>query len=184
MKRHPDGRLRLSCDAIVFDCDGVLVYSRPAVEAAWRQLCLEFSLDAAAVLPTIHGVRSVDTLAAWLPKSTARMAERRLEDLEVATAGDVEAVSGAAALTALLPFDRWGVATSGARRLAIARLEAAGIVVPAVLVGGGDVPRGKPFPDPYLRAAAALGVDPARTVVFEDTPALAGGSIELTIPSG
>ena len=35
---------------------------------------------------------------------------------------------------------------------------------------GQDMPRPKPFPDMYLRAAAALGVDPADCVVVEDSP--------------
>ena len=38
-----------------------------------------------------------------------------------------------------------------------------------VIVGGDDVSRGKPFPDPYLRAAELLGVDPKDCVAFEDS---------------
>jgi sugar-phosphatase len=37
------------------------------------------------------------------------------------------------------------------------------------IIGGEDVTRGKPDPEPYLRAAAALGVDPAGCLVFEDS---------------
>ena len=39
-----------------------------------------------------------------------------------------------------------------------------------LVLGGDDVPRPKPFPDPYLRAAETLGVDIARCVVIEDSP--------------
>ena len=39
-----------------------------------------------------------------------------------------------------------------------------------LVLGGDDVPRPKPFPDPYLRAAEMLGVDIARCVVIEDSP--------------
>jgi beta-phosphoglucomutase-like phosphatase (HAD superfamily) len=37
-----------------------------------------------------------------------------------------------------------------------------------VLVSGQDVTRGKPDPEPYLLAAACLGVPPGQCVVFED----------------
>jgi beta-phosphoglucomutase-like phosphatase (HAD superfamily) len=37
------------------------------------------------------------------------------------------------------------------------------------IIGGEDVSRGKPDPEPYLRAAAAIGVDPRRCLVFEDS---------------
>ena len=40
-----------------------------------------------------------------------------------------------------------------------------------VEVTGDDVAHGKPAPDLFLKAAAVLGVDPARCVVFEDAPA-------------
>ncbi|WP_369068979.1 HAD family hydrolase [Kineococcus terrestris] len=40
----------------------------------------------------------------------------------------------------------------------------------AVVVAGDEVERGKPAPDPYLRAAERLGVDPAACVALEDSP--------------
>jgi sugar-phosphatase len=53
----------------------------------------------------------------------------------------------------------------------VARLEAAGIPVPDVLVTAEQVAEGKPAPEGYLRAAALLGVDPAEALVLEDAPA-------------
>jgi beta-phosphoglucomutase len=40
----------------------------------------------------------------------------------------------------------------------------------AVVVSGDDSPRPKPDPEPYLRAAAGLGVSPARCLVVENAP--------------
>src|SRR5690606_11388761 len=37
-----------------------------------------------------------------------------------------------------------------------------------VLVCAGDTPKGKPYADPFLKAAELLGVQPERCVVFED----------------
>jgi HAD superfamily hydrolase (TIGR01509 family) len=39
-----------------------------------------------------------------------------------------------------------------------------------VIVGGDDVTRGKPHPEPYLTAAAALGQQPANCLALEDSP--------------
>jgi sugar-phosphatase len=78
------------------------------------------------------------------------------------------------------------VVTSGGRELAAQRLAAVRFPAPEILVTGDDVEHGKPDPEPYLRAAAALGVPPGRCVVVEDAPAgvLAGqraGMIVLAV---
>jgi sugar-phosphatase len=66
--------------------------------------------------------------------------------------------------------------TSGVRDLAYARLAAAGLPIPGAVVTADDVTNGKPAPEPYLRGAALIGIDPSRCVVFEDAPAgLAAG---------
>jgi mannitol-1-/sugar-/sorbitol-6-phosphatase len=51
-----------------------------------------------------------------------------------------------------------------------ARLAAAGLPVPAVLVPAEAVAVGKPDPEGYLQAAAALGRDVRRCLVVEDSP--------------
>ena len=55
--------------------------------------------------------------------------------------------------------------------LATARLRAAGLAVPAVLVTPERLSRGKPDPEGYLLAARELGAAPAECVVLEDAPA-------------
>jgi beta-phosphoglucomutase-like phosphatase (HAD superfamily) len=59
------------------------------------------------------------------------------------------------------------------------------ITIPKVCVTADDnrLMRGKPFPDPFLLAAADLGIDPKRSVIFEDSPSgiraavAAGGTV-------
>jgi HAD superfamily hydrolase (TIGR01509 family) len=56
-----------------------------------------------------------------------------------------------------------------------------------VSVTGDEVTNGKPDPEPYLAAAAALGVDPGSCVAIEDSPtgvasALAAGCVTLGVP--
>ncbi|POX51735.1 HAD family phosphatase [Streptomyces sp. Ru72] len=58
----------------------------------------------------------------------------------------------------------------------------------ALTVAGDEVERTKPFPDPYLRAAAGLGADPTRCAVVEDTltgvtAAEAAGCRVVAVPS-
>jgi HAD superfamily hydrolase (TIGR01509 family) len=57
-----------------------------------------------------------------------------------------------------------------------------------VIIGGDDVSRGKPFPDPYLKAAEMLGVRPEDCVAFEDSntglrSAEAAGTKAVGIPN-
>jgi sugar-phosphatase len=61
--------------------------------------------------------------------------------------------------------------TSALHNPARERLRVIGIEPPDVVVAAEDVHHGKPHPEGYLAAAAALGLDPARCVVFEDTDA-------------
>jgi sugar-phosphatase len=77
-------------------------------------------------------------------------------------------VPGAAELTGNIPAGRWAVVTSGNRILARARLSAAGIVEPDVLITADDVSSGKPDPEGYLAAARRIKAAPERSVVLED----------------
>ena len=56
-----------------------------------------------------------------------------------------------------------------ARELAVAPATTGIPGAAALLVAAEDVDRGKPAPDPYLRAARLLGRDPRDCVVFEDS---------------
>ncbi|MDQ1007819.1 HAD superfamily hydrolase (TIGR01509 family) [Streptomyces sp. V4I23] len=94
-----------------------------------------------------------------------------IDRLEVEAAATTTALGGAGTLLESLSRDRWAVVTSGVTVLARARLAAAGLPAPPVLITADDVSQGKPAPDGYRTAAANLGVDPARTVVFEDSTA-------------
>lgn len=73
----------------------------------------------------------------------------------------LEALAGAGVPCALVTMSYRSLAETVARVLPGAF---------AVVVAGDEVERGKPAPDPYLRAAELLGVDPARCVVLEDSP--------------
>jgi HAD superfamily hydrolase (TIGR01509 family) len=167
--------------AVLLDMDGTLVDSDAAVERAWTLWAAEHGVDPAAALRIAHGAPAATTVRRLLPHlgdeaiavSAARQLAPQYDDLV-----DVRPLAGAHDLLAVLDHLGlpWAVVTSADARLAEARLGAAGIV-PPVLVTADDVPRGKPDPDPFLAGAAALGVEPVRCLVVEDSAAgLAAGS--------
>jgi sugar-phosphatase len=158
-------------EVILFDCDGVLVDSRELGERAWIAWATAHELDPAVVLDGIHGRRSVDTVARFVAPEAVADAVAELDALELAGAAETTAIPGAAELLPALPRDRWAVVTSAPPALARARLGAARLPLPAVLITGADVSAGKPAPDGYLAAAAALGVAASAAIVVEDTPA-------------
>jgi sugar-phosphatase len=163
--------VRFRVEAILFDIDGTLVDSTGAVERTWRTWAATYGLDAEEILRVCHGRRSEDTIADFLPAEQHAAAVAELEELELADLDDVIALPATQELLPALPRHRWAAVTSGSRRLMEARLAAAGLPVPEVLVSAEDVSAGKPDPEGYLKAAAALGYDIARCLVVEDSPA-------------
>jgi sugar-phosphatase len=91
--------------------------------------------------------------------------------MEMDARGSIVAVRGALETLQALHPHQWAVVTSAKHDLAEIRLRDAGLPVPELLIGSDDVQRGKPDPEGYLKAAAALGVAPEDCVVVEDTPA-------------
>ena len=161
----------LSCRAILFDLDGVLANSIPAVERAWRAWAERVGMDGDALMRVVHGRRAVDTVRAVAPSLDLAAELAWLERVEATDVAGVDALPGAAELLARLPADRWAVVTSGTRPVALARLRAAGLPEPPLLVAADEIRNGKPDPEGYLAAAARLGVPAAECLVIEDAPA-------------
>jgi HAD superfamily hydrolase (TIGR01509 family) len=169
--------------AVLSDLDGVLVDSAAAIDATWRRFAARHGLDAERVLALGHGRRTVDLVRLVAPHLDAEAEAARIEREEIELAADVRPLPGALELVASVPPERFAIVTSGTRPLAEARLRAAGLPLPRVLVTAEEVERGKPDPAGYLRAAALLGVDPAESLVLEDAPAgvAAGRAAGMTV---
>jgi sugar-phosphatase len=165
--------------AFLFDMDGTLINSIAVTERIWGAWAVRHGLDAASFLPTIHGVRSVDTIAHLaLPGVDPEMEALAITQAEISDMDGIIEVAGAARFLRSLPATGWGIVTSAPKALAIRRLAAAGIPLPPLLVTAEDVAAGKPNPDCYLLAARKLGVDASDCLVFEDASAgiLAGAA--------
>jgi len=157
--------------AILFDIDGTLVDSTPVVERSWRTWAREYDVDADAVMQVCHGRRTEDTAAEFVTRQQLAVAVARLQALELGDFDGVTALPGAREVLDGLPRGRWAAVTSGERALMTARLAAARLPIPETMICAEDVAVGKPSPEGYLRAAAALGFDATHCVVVEDAPA-------------
>jgi sugar-phosphatase len=161
---------KFPCAAILFDLDGVLVDSTGSVDRQWRAWAREHGIDEQTVIAIAHGVRSIEVIRAVAPHLDAQVEARKLEAREAADRG-ILVMPGAIDLIRTIPEDKWAVVTSGTRYLASARLKLAGMPAPKVMVAADDVVNGKPHPEPYLKGAELLRVNPAECLVIEDAPA-------------
>jgi len=159
------------CSAILFDLDGVLVDSTGSVGRQWRIWARERGIDEEKVIAIAHGVRALEVIRTIAPHLDAEAEVRSLEKREAADHDGVAVMPGAVDLVRSIPEGFWGVVTSGSRQLATARLQLAGIPLPKVMITADDVINGKPHPEPYLKGAEQLGVNPNECLVIEDAPA-------------
>jgi len=161
----------ITCSALLFDLDGVLIDSNPAVSRVWSAWAEERGFDPAEVVAHAHGRPSLATVRKYLPTADHEAENREVERREIKDVEGVVLLPGARELLQSLPPDRWTIATSCTRPLAEVRLRAAGLPVPERLVTSTDVTHGKPNPEPFLKAAAKLGFPASACVVLEDAPA-------------
>ena len=158
--------------AFLFDMDGTILSSIAAAERVWSRWARRHGLDVEAFLPTMHGKRGVDTIGQLnLPGIDVQAEADWVTEAEILDVGDIHPIAGAASFLASLPPERWTIVTSSPLPLAIRRLEAAGLTIPARLVTAEDITRGKPAPDGFLLAAERLGCAASDCLVFEDAPA-------------
>ena len=165
---------------MLFDCDGVLVDSEPITngvlrdmleEAGWKLSsaeCMRLFIgkavrDEAALIEEKTGRPLTDE---WLHEFRGRRNEGLAEGL-LPVRGAVEAVAQIHTL-----YQGRIACASGADRFKVElQLEKCGLMpyFKDRIFSGHELPRSKPAPDVYLAAAAALGVDPKRCAVVEDT---------------
>jgi mannitol-1-/sugar-/sorbitol-6-phosphatase len=162
--------IRIECSAMLFDMDGVLVDSTPAVARVWTTWALAHGFVPDQVVRQAHGRPSLATVRELLPDGDHLAENDWLEQAEIEDISDVVALPGALQLLSTISPQRWAVVTSATRALAEVRLRAAGLPVTRNLVTATDLQRGKPWPDPYLKGAEALRIAPADCVVVEDAP--------------
>jgi sugar-phosphatase len=157
---------------LLSDLDGVLVDSAPAIARVYRDWARRHGLDGDVVVATAQGRPAREVVAVCAPALDAAAESALIEAAHEADQDGVVAIAGAAELLATTPPERLAVVTSCSTALARSRFRAARLPQPCVCITADQVTRGKPDPEGYLRAAAALGAaDPRACVVLEDAPA-------------
>jgi len=160
-----------TCSAILFDLDGVLIDSTPAVTRVWTRWAIAHGFGPLELVRKAHGRPSIETIRDYLPHADHELENREIERNEIEDLQGIVTLPGARELLADLPADRWTIVTSCTHALAEVRLRAAGLPIPKRLVTADDVKKGKPDPEPYLKGAALLEVSARACVVVEDVPA-------------
>jgi sugar-phosphatase len=175
-----DKLLTVETKGLLFDMDGVLISSTGSVVRCWQRWCKLYGMPNAEQFQVPHGTRAVDIVRMLKPQwNEAQVAEglHAIEELELADTADLTVLPGVKELLERLPPERWAVVSSATRRLLVGRLAAAGLPVPARVISGDMVVRGKPDPEPYRRGAELLGFAPADCVVVEDAPSGVGAGV-------
>ncbi|MFS2224731.1 sugar phosphatase [Pantoea sp. B65] len=181
----------MKCKGFLFDLDGTLVDSLPAVERAWSNWGKRHGIDATEILDFIHGKQAITSLRHFMAGASEDEIQKEflaLEKIEAEDTDGIIALPGAMQLLATLDelAIPWAIVTSGSVPVASARRAATGLPEPEVLVTAERVTRGKPEPDAYLLGAQLLALEPEECVVVEDAGAgilsgLAAGSHVIAV---
>ncbi|MBD2794388.1 HAD-IA family hydrolase [Xenorhabdus sp. 42] len=158
----------IECKAILFDLDGTLVDSGPCIERLWYQWAQENHLDTKYVLSIIHGRTIEETLKLISSYFYNKHCVDDIKARAIVELSQVKSITGAIDFIKAIPASRMAIVTSGAKKISMQSIISAGIPVPETMITSEDISHGKPDPEPYLKAAGILGVQPSECLVFED----------------
>lgn len=183
-------------DGVIFDMDGLMFDTEPLWTAAWPEALGKFGLEVPEAMPDAmrgsSGESAYRIMRSFLGED-APVPEIWEEERAVAHRLLSQGVAKKPGLDELLEFLRaagvpMAIASSSSQEIIAMNLENGGVRDYFVhLVSGDDVERPKPDPQVFLLSAGRMGVDPARTLVLEDSlngvrAGAAGGFITVMVP--
>lgn len=159
--------VELNANFLIFDLDGTLVNTTPAVEHFWRTWAIEYGLDGDDILKTSHGRRSLDVIKEQLPHRPEMHTQEYVNYMEKdipANLGHMSTpIPGAQSLFTAIDEkcgshadNQWAICTSGSRGLASGWLKCCNWKEPIVFVTSDRCAKGKPNPFGYFTAAKTL----------------------------
>lgn len=163
-------------EAFLYDCDGTLANNMQLHKDAYVKIAAKYGID---LDPNL-----IEELAGWPTVKMAEEINRRYSaNLDPVTFGkEKSAIYVDEFIEKTQPIDfvvdhlkshigkvRIAVVSGGSRSTVSKTLTILGILpYIEIMVCAGETPKGKPYADPFLKAAELLGVDPKKCVVFED----------------
>jgi sugar-phosphatase len=160
--------------AIIFDLDGVIIDSNPAIVAFWNHWANHhgFELTQDMILQWVYGRKVTATIEGLFSFTTREQQEAIKEagyafDAAMHPTG-IEGVQDFVQALKVLDFPR-GVATSSHKERMEQMLQRIGLPNHfEYSITAHDVQKGKPDPEPYLKMAEKLSFAPSECLVFED----------------
>lgn len=189
------GTRRAPPEAVVFDCDGLLLDTEPlwtiGEERLFRRYGKVFDPDGKRALLGKSGAAAGRVLAGLLdqPGRDLALVAELLDEAEGAMAGATPMPGARALVDRLRGRLPLAAASNSPRRIIGPAFRSAGFGPEFdVVLTSDDVEHPKPAPDLYLEACRRLGVDPAGTIALEDSPtgvasARAAGLWVIGVPS-
>ncbi len=164
--------------AVLWDLDGTLADSREFHWRSWCDALAPFGLTITEEQFTqSFGKRNDEILPGWFGDRSTPALVREVADAkeslyrQFVAAEGLEPLPGAAAWVKRLHAEGWAqaIASSAPKANVDVMARALGLLpYMTALVGAEDVRQGKPAPDVFLTAAAAVGVSPDHCIVVED----------------
>jgi beta-phosphoglucomutase len=164
--------------ALLFDLDGTLVQTEPLHFAAFNLLLKPFgrSIDEEIFTRHISGQANPAIMGFLFPElgldDHRRLADEKETAFRRLAKAGVPATRGAAELIAWAHAQGLsvGLVTNAPRTNAEMMIEVLGLADRLdIVVIGDELPRGKPYPDPYLAALKGLGIEAVDAIVIEDS---------------
>ena len=161
--------MKIRTRGLLFDMDGILISSISSVERSWALWAKARNIDVTDVIASSHGQRALDIIRKLVPPEEVETEFKRIEQIECEDVEGLQVLEGVKQILDHIPQKFWTIVTSATERLARVRLCAGGIPVPENFITSERVIKGKPDPEPYVRGAQLLGLDPLDCLVVEDS---------------
>ena len=188
----------MNWSGVIFDMDGLMIDSEPIALEAWRALAAEYDREVPTELyqqvigkTPIYGVRHLRS-ELNLPIEANELLEEYWSRRTALMCAKVKPSEGLVKLLDLLREQEvaTAVASNSPCDYLLAVLKSLGLEIYfECVLSSEDVDRGKPAPDVYRSALECLGIDAAKALVLEDSPAgieaaKAAGLTCYAVPNG